>query len=464
MREWENASWAAGRNEAAVIGRVGELVARRALGFVRSGDHILLLAGKGHNGDDARAALPGLSRHQYRLINITDPAKDRDDLIQALSDRPAWVIDGLFGIGLNRPLSPEWQALINAVNEAALSVLAIDTPSGLDAETGIVQGAAIRATVTLTVGAPKQGLLAATAIEYVGRLEVAPEIGLIACPLTGELNWILPGDFAAFPPARQPQSHKGTYGHAVILAGSLGYHGAAVLAARGATRARPGLVTVVTEPRVYGPVAGQLQAAMVHPWEDGFAIPDNTSAILIGPGLAAKDLPDGLKRAARELWVESALPIIADAGALDLIAEDKPTTDALRIITPHPGEAARLLRITTAEVQANRVSVLRELSRRLGDCHVVLKGHQTLIGHSTGQIIINGSGNPGLGQGGSGDLLAGFLAGLLAQPVLRGDMNKLLAYAVWQHGASADQLERDRPNWTVEDLADALGSARASNA
>lgn len=464
MRAWEQASWAAGRSESTVIKRVGELVARRVSEWIGAGDRVLFLAGKGHNGDDARAAIPHLPNQQSRLVNVTDPVKERDEVVQALAERPALVVDGLFGIGLNRPLSPEWQALIKAINDAALPVLAIDTPSGLDAETGTVQGAAIRATVTLTVGAPKQGLLAATAIGQVGRLEVAPDIGLVPCPQTAELNWILPADFAGFPPARQPQSHKGTYGHAVILAGSPGYHGAAVLAARGAMRARPGLVTVVTEPRVYGPVAAQLQAAMVHPWEPGFAFPESASAILVGPGLAAKDLPVGLRELARELWAKSALPVIADASALDLIAEVKPLTGAARVITPHPGEAARLLRMTTAEVQANRLAALRELSSRLGNCHVVLKGHQTLMGQSTGPVLVNGSGNPGLAQGGSGDLLAGFIAGLLAQPALREDVNELLAYAVWQHGASADVLERERQNWTVEDLATSLGSVRVNAA
>jgi NAD(P)H-hydrate epimerase len=132
----------------------------------------------------------------------------------------------------------------------------------------------------------------------------------------------------------------------------------------------------------------------------------------------------------------------------------------VRVLTPHPGEAARLLNWPTAKVQANRLAALRELSKRYSHCWIVLKGHETLIGRDEGDVFVNSSGNPYLAQGGSGDLLGGFIAGLLAQPPLQADVARTLTYAVWQHGAAADQLQNRRTNWTVEDLADELGRAR----
>jgi len=127
-------------------------------------------------------------------------------------------------------------------------------------------------------------------------------------------------------------------------------------------------------------------------------------------------------------------------------------------LTPHPGEVARLLQTSSAKVQADRPAAVRELSRCFGNCWVVLKGHQTLIGRSEGKIFVNSSGNPFLAQGGSGDVLAGFIGGLLAQPELQSDAEKVLRYAVWQHGAAADQLQETRANWTVENLVESLGS------
>jgi len=123
--------------------------------------------------------------------------------------------------------------------------------------------------------------------------------------------------------------------------------------------------------------------------------------------------------------------------------------NAVRVLTPHPGEAARLLKCPPSQVQANRVHALREISRRFCDCWVALKGHQTLIGRGSGEIFVNPSGNPHLAQGGSGDVLAGFVAGLLAQPALQSDPSKALRYAVWQHGAAADALQAKRSAWTI---------------
>ena len=459
MREWERATWSAGQTEAEVIRRVGQKVAARTAKLTQPGDSILILAGKGHNGDDARAAQEFLSERQIKIINVTSPERDLPELEIALRQNPALIIDGLFGIGLNRALDAGWQKFIAAVNESKISVLAVDVPSGLNADTGEHFGAAIEAAITLSVGAPKIGLLAQSAWPFVGRLEVAEGVGLIPCPHKTELNLTLPEDFKNFPPRRAASDHKGSFGHLQIVAGSLGFHGAAVLAACAAQRAQPGLITLFTDEKIYGAVAAQLQAVMVNLWkpEMKFAA---ASAMLCGPGLAAPDMSDEMKAMTRRLWRDLEIPLVVDASALDWIPMGKFFKDAVRVITPHPGEAARLFKTTPDAVQINRVESLREISRRFDNCWVVLKGHQTLVGRSEGEIFVNPSGNPHLAQGGSGDVLAGFIAGLLAQPALQADVGKTICYAVCQHGAAADKLQEARANWIVEDLVAELGDAR----
>jgi NAD(P)H-hydrate epimerase len=480
MREWERATWAAGQTEAGVIRHVGEKVAECALQLTRAGDTILILAGKGHNGDDARAARKHLRDRRVEVLDVTDPeaalAKfQRRTDVPPVSDLsvsnekrpeacPTLLIDGLFGIGLNRPLDNGWKKFITAVNQSKIPVLAVDVPSGLNADTGEVQGAAIEAAVTLTVGAPKIGLLAQNAWPFVGRLEVATDVGLVPCPHKGDLNWTLPEDFDGFPPRRAVAAHKGSFGHLAMVAGSFGFHGAAVLVARGAQRAQPGLITLFTQEDVYHPIASQLQSVMVNLWRPEIQLFDAASAILIGPGLAAPNLPDDLKAITRRLWRDAELPVVVDASALDWLAPHTLAKERIRVITPHPGEAARLLNLTAQQVQANRAGAVREISRRFGNCWVALKGHQTLIGRSEGEIFVNPSGNPHLAQGGSGDVLAGFIAGLLAQPVLQTDIGRTLRYAVWQHGRTADKLQTTRANWVVEDLFAELGNAMQQNA
>jgi hydroxyethylthiazole kinase-like uncharacterized protein yjeF len=457
MRDWESATWAAGQTEAEVIHRVGQKIAARARDLTRPGDMILILSGKGHNGDDARAAQEFLSDRKVILLNATDPSAALEEFRRITGVPPALCVDGLFGIGLNRELDDGWKQFIAKVNETKISILAVDVPSGLKADTGEIFGATIEAAITLTVGAPKIGLIAEPAWPFVGRLEVAGDVGLIPCPHKTELNWTLPEDFQNFPPRRAAAGHKGLYGHLQIVAGSLGFHGAAVLAARAAQRAQPGLVTLFTDEKIYGAIAAQLQAVMVNLWKPEIKFA-TASAILIGPGLAAPDLPDEMKAVARQLWRDLEIPMVVDASALEWLPVGKFFKDAVRVITPHPGEAARLLTTTPTTIQKNRAESLRELSRRFGDCWVVMKGHQTLVGRGEGEIFVNPSGNPHLAQGGSGDALAGFIAGLLAQPALQTDAGKTIRYAVWQHGAAADKLQASRANWVVEDLPAELGN------
>ena len=463
MREWEKATWAAGQTEQNVIRRVGNAVAQHALLMTQPGDSILILAGKGNNGQDALAARESLTDRHAEVVEVKDPVVDIRALRAALAQKPRLIIDGLFGIGLSRPLDAAWTALIELVNQANTTVLAIDVPSGLNADTGESFGAAVQAAVTLTVGAPKTGLLTGKAAEYAGRLEITPDVGLTACPCTSQVQWTLAQDFAGFPASRRAPTHKGTYGHLAIMAGSLGFHGAAVLATRGAQRAQPGLITVLTPEEVYNPVASQLQAAMVTPWRGAAMVEGPWTACLAGPGLAATGCRELLQAAVEALWKTAAFPVVVDASALDWLPTGKTTKGASRVLTPHPGEAARLLGCKVSEVQGDRQKAVRELSEKFGGAWVVLKGHQTVIGKNSGELFINSSGNPWLAQGGSGDLLAGYLAGWLAQPN-PGEVLTALRYGVWQHGAAADQLQATRPGWTIEDLVDHLGMVGARKA
>lgn len=460
MREWEQASWAAGVSEAGVIRQVGARIAQRLERLVGTGETVLLLAGKGHNGDDVRAAAQRLNGCRVILINVTSPMSATPRLERALRQKPAWIVDGLFGIGLNRPLDAKWVVFINRINAAAAPILAVDVPSGLNADTGVTAGAAIRATLTLTVGAPKRGLLPTVAGEFVGRLEVATEVGLIPCPCDSEWRWTQSEDFANFPPLRPADGHKGTFGHLLVVAGSAGYHGAAVLATRAAQRAQPGLVTLLTQPAVYAPIAVQLQSAMVRTWSTPAAKLENFTAVLVGPGLAAPTVPRKIISLVRRWWKDLPVPMVVDASALDWLETTPAAKDALRLLTPHPGEAARLLRCSAAAVQQDRAGAVRKLSQKYGGAWVVLKGKNTLIGRHWGNLYVNPSGNPHLAQGGAGDVLAGFVAGLLAQPGLQNDAGPAIRYAVWQHGVAADELARQRPNWVIEDLTTLIGAAR----
>lgn len=472
MRLWEESTWASGMSEGEVIGRVGGKIAARVRELVQPGERVLLLAGRGHNGDDVRAALPLLGDLDARMIRVMDPVEALAELRRELGGerRPSWMVDGIFGLGLNRDLAGEWVELVEALNGSGIPMVAVDVPSGLDADTGKPRGTAIRATLTLTVGAPKVGLVADWAAEWVGRLEVMGEVGLRADPM-GSIaeeergrggvggafpwRWTEAEDFLGFPRRRLAGAHKGTFGHVAMIAGSLGYHGAAVLAARGAAKARPGLITVFTSPETYGPVAGQLAAPMVSPWSEGMELPVKTTALLVGPGLAGGNIPGWLRERIVGWWSSLPLPMVADASALDWLAGVEPCRGALRVITPHLGEARRMLERRGAAVAGDRGGMLEALA--VGGMWVVLKGNQTLVGNGEGPIYVNSSGNPGLAQGGSGDGLAGFLAGLLAQPNLVAEPLLAMRYAVWEHGAAADRLEAGGGSWTVEDLVGSLG-------
>tara|TARA_Y100000766_G_scaffold265658_1_gene259400 strand:- start:271 stop:924 length:654 start_codon:yes stop_codon:yes gene_type:complete len=216
----------------------------------------------------------------------------------------------------------------------------------------------------------------------------------------------------------------------------------------------------MTPEEVFVPVASQLQSVMVHPLTPNNIEFKLATALLIGPGMAAEGLNKDIKEKTDQIWHDSPLPILVDASALGWITTGEITSKSIRVITPHPGEAARLLECTATDIQADREKALQALSAKFGDCWVVLKGRHTLVGQSKGTVFVNPTGNPSLGQGGSGDLLAGYLAGLLAQPLLQENVVKTLSYGIWQHGAAADKLNDSKLNWTIEDLSQQIGSTK----
>jgi len=470
MRSWETATWSAGIRAEDVIAQVGRKLGEWLLAQSGADDHLIFLAGRGHNGDDTRAASQWIgSRRSQGLLNIDDPDAESARVSAALEEPPAggarvWLVDGLFGIGLNRELSAGWCALIERINQRSearrIRVVAVDVPSGLMDDEGGSAGAMIVADHTLTVGAPKRGLVGLSAA---GRVEVLGDVGLLAgggrplgSPVSdgdgSGLEWLEPEDFRYFQPGRPVDAHKGSLGHLLIIAGSVGFHGAAVLAARAALRAGPGLVSVVTDPAAYLPVAVQLAQPMVFPWTLGIAAPESVTAVVMGPGLASRDVPVGLRQWVDSLWRSFPGPVLADASALDWVREGGAAGP--RIITPHPGEAARMLRTKADVIQADRVGAVRKLRERFGGL-AVLKGFHTLIS-SDKTTWVNPSGNPGLAQGGSGDVLAGFVGGWLARRV---PIERAVAYGVWEHGAAADRLTtrqgRDRA-WGVQELIEEL--------
>ena len=461
MREWEKVTWASGVKQEQVMRQAGAAVAAEAARLTGDGDFVLFLAGKGHNGDDAAYAYDSIQGRRRELLRVIDPDYSGAALASQLSQHPSLIVDGLFGIGLNRPLSGAWMKLIEEINRADCPILSVDVPSGLSADTGLPLDVAIRASATVTFGAAKQGLLQATAAPFVGRIQVAREIGLVPYPFNTEVSLMAHDDFRRFPPARPIAGHKGTFGHVAIVAGSAGYHGAAVLAARGAQRAQPGLVTVVTHDQVYLPIAAQTQAVMVRTFATEPLLPEGATAVVVGPGLASAQIEEPLQRWLRNFWQDSPLALIVDASALAWLPAGPCSAQALRLITPHPGEAARMLECTVMEIQRDRIAAARELSRSWGNCYVALKGHHTTLVRGRGEVRVNPIGNPYLAQGGSGDLLAGYLGGLLAQPHLQSQAELAIQFGVWQHAAAADALLTEMPNFTVEDLSARLGAVRA---
>lgn len=423
--------------------RAGAGAARIALEMLIG--RALVLAGPGNNGGDAFVVARQLKEAGHAPVVLfagepdqlpADARRAHADWLAAgghcSTDYPAGkfglIIDGLFGIGLTRAIEGEYANWIERANASGSPILALDTPSGLNALTGQVTGPAIRATQTVTFIALKPGLLTGDGPDHCGAIEVC-DLGLNVGK--GEGTLITPALFRGCLKPRARNSHKGSFGSVAILGGAPGMAGAALLAGRAALRLGAG--------RVY---LGMFEALQVDPEQPELMLrkPEDAlsmaTALAIGPGL-------GQSMQAGELLaqaLDSQLPCIIDADGLNLLAQAPnlqrkcAVSPAPTFITPHPAEAARLLGSTTAAVQADRLAAALQLAKQL-DTHVALKGCGTIIAAPDGRWFINTAGNPGLASAGSGDVLTGMLAGLLAQ---HWPPFEAILAAVHLHGLAAD--------------------------
>lgn len=425
---------------------------------------------------DARTNLERWLAAGGRLEDLGD-ADDPVDLAARLR-RAGVVVDAIFGTGLNAPVVGPASRVVAAIALARTPgpslagagsspvVLSVDLPSGLDGDTGEPWGAAVPADVTVALGGPKLGLVLPAARPFVGR-RVDVDIGLAPASLAAiaPLARAATREMAAsMLPARPVSGHKGSHGHVVVVAGSEGKGGAAALAGRGAIRGGAGLVTVATPRAVRDLVAGLLPEAMTESWPAGDAgwqaILSGRDAIVCGPGLG-RDAEAGAL--ARRLAREAALPVVLDADALNAIADEPAilrSAPAPRVLTPHPGEMARLAGLPVAEVQADRLAVARATAVRTGAV-VVLKGAGTIVAAPDGRACANTTGGSILGTGGTGDVLAGLLGALLAQGLDGFSAGLLAAYL---HGLAGDRIaaRRGDAGLLASELADEIPRARSA--
>jgi hydroxyethylthiazole kinase-like uncharacterized protein yjeF len=441
--------------------RAGQAAAKAAWELLpepRVQARVLVLAGPGNNGGDAfeaacRLSLAGAqvslafhgdparqsadaqqarSRAEAAAITLLDPA----DLTAITAERWALVVDGLYGIGLARAIDGLQRQTIEAVNMLACRVLALDVPSGLHADTGAIVGGgvAVRASHTLTFIGDKPGLHTAHGRDYAGVVQVAHLniSGRPATPARAHLNH--PALFAHALRLRLQNTHKGSYGDVAVIGGAHGMGGAVILAARAAAHCGAGRVFAgfLEQPPAYDSTQPELMCRLASTMTlDGMTL-------VAGPGLGTSRVAqDVLARA-----LNAPAPLVLDADALNLLALEPGLKQKLVrrrrpvLLTPHPLEAARLLEISSDQVQADRPAAARELARRF-NAIVILKGSGSVLAKADGEMAINPTGNPGLATAGSGDVLAGICGALLAQGLA--PWEAALA-AVWLHGRAADQL------------------------
>jgi len=449
---------------------------------------IVVLCGKGNNGGDGIvvARLLKDSGCAPEVFLFADPGAVQGDAaanlkrwqqglgkLRVATSLPEWesargildgadlIVDALLGTGLHGPVKGLLASVINDVNAARAggggrtAVVAVDMPSGLASDAQDFAGPVVAADFTVTLTAPKLGQLVLPRSSSCGAL-VVRSIGtppdLLESDPQLKIHWIEPGEFRALPLSRAADANKGNYGHALIVAGSLGKSGAAVLAARGALRSGAGLVTVATPQAVQPVVAAGMPEMMSIPlacteagtvsfrdFENGrfTETARGKSVIAMGPGLSTQSETQEFIRA---LVSQADLPIVLDAdglnaytGMADRLNQRHAPAMAL---TPHPGEMARLLGVTAKDVQARRLEVALDAAGRWR-AHVVLKGFHTILATTSGHAYINTTGNAGMATGGTGDVLTGILAGLTAQFGVE-DWPRVLSFGIYLHGLAGD--------------------------
>jgi ADP-dependent NAD(P)H-hydrate dehydratase / NAD(P)H-hydrate epimerase len=479
--------------ENAAAGIVSEI--RRTF---REWRHAVVVCGPGNNGGDGLAAARMLAEHiGVRVFTLPDPeayrgdpavnaARAREarlpletlardgglaDLRGALSETDG-VVDALFGTGLDRPLEGTAARAVRTINEAGRPVIAADVPSGLSADSGEIRGDVVRASATVAFGAPKLCHAFAPARDACGRI-VVHDIGIPSAllhPLGHALFLATASGVRRLLPRRAPGAHKGDFGRVAIVAGSRGKTGAAVLAARGALRGGAGLVTVLCPASLEPVIVGALPEVMTS------ALPERSGALdtaagaelaarleefdaaVVGPGLGAS--PPTVA-AVREAIRRARLPLVLDADGLNAFAGHAPLLAegmGAIVATPHPGEAGRLLGREAKEVQTDRLGAARELAHLTRSC-VVLKGEASLTATPDGKVVVNSSGTPLLATAGSGDVLSGVIAALLASGLPSPDA---AAAGVWLHGAAGEllALELGDAGLLAHEVADAVPRVR----
>ncbi|HEY4939442.1 MAG TPA: NAD(P)H-hydrate dehydratase [Actinomycetota bacterium] len=473
MAAADRATIAAGTPSLTLMERAGIAVARaaaRATGGTY-GRRVLVLAGKGNNGGDGLVAarhlaawgafpvvvfpddpgtLKGDARTNLeRLRNVRQLRFEERGFARELG-RADVVVDALYGTGFKGALAGPPAQAVTAVNRSGLPVVAVDIPSGVDGMTGRVDGPAIRATTTVTMGALKLGIVFHPGSEYAGEVEVA-DIGIVTPQFPKVVGVPEAADVARVLGHRPLDAHKRSVGTAMVVAGSAGMSGAAALAATGALRSGAGLVTiaspasVVTEvhPRVLEATSlrlpetsqGTVAAGALELLLDKAATVD---AVAIGPGLSTNPETVDL---VRKTIAALENPLVADADALNALAGDPGILEARgapTAITPHPGELSRLLGISTAAIQADRLGAARRAAERFQSA-VLLKGYRSIVADPSGATVVITTGGPALATGGTGDVLTGVTVALLA-----GGAEPFTAVwaASWLHGRAGDVLER----------------------
>jgi hydroxyethylthiazole kinase-like uncharacterized protein yjeF len=443
----------AGDPQPPLMARAGSAAAERARALAGEGRGVLVLAGPGNNGGDAFETATHLKRLFYRVdvVFSGDTARLSADAHAALEKwraadgrllasiptdtRYDLIVDGLFGIGLGRPISGRDAELIAQANRLPGRKLALDVPSGINADTGAVMGVAFRATHTLTFIARKPGLYTLDGPDHCGDVSTAT-LGLEAEALRPPQGRVVENALLATSLVSRPRNfHKGLAGSVRIIGGATGMVGAALLAGRAALRLGAGRVFVGLLADGSPPM-DMIQPELMLREPDALVGGGSTFVMAIGPGMG--DAADARRLLALALDLDA--PLVVDADALNMIAAHSGLQTALAgrnaatFLTPHPAEAARLLGIDTASVQENRVKAAGRLAGRFKSW-IALKGNGTVVAAPDGRWWINTSGNPGMASAGMGDVLTGMIAGLLAQGL--DDETALLA-GVYLHGAAAD--------------------------
>lgn len=417
---------------------------------------IVVVCGGGNNGGDGYVVARMAKERGYEvaLCSLVDTNSLKGDAAKAfaafnaaglrVADLSAQllrqadvIVDAIFGTGLDREVQGMWADAIDLINSQRKPVIAVDIPSGLHADTGCALGVAVKAEVTVSFIGLNQGLFTAQAVDHCGvirfdELGLRPEVYDRVPAAAERIDW---EGVSHELRSRPKSSHKGLFGHSLVVAGNQGMAGAARLAAEAAARVGSGLTSVATLPEHVVAMAAARPELMWHGVQDtSELIPllEKASVVAIGPGLGqdywAKQMLDEV--------LDSDRPLVVDADALNLIAEMDDLQRSDWVITPHPGEAARLLECTTADILQDRFQAARELAQRY-NAITVLKGAGSLVATPDGEVSLCSDGNPGMASGGMGDVLTGVIAGLAAQQL---SLHQATRLGVALHAHAADKL------------------------